>query len=80
MTKEEFHSWRKAKGLSGSQCGQLFGNTMNTIYNWESGKVKVPNWAALYIEQEAQVQGLRHALAKEQALVRSLTQLLVNIP
>lgn len=48
--REKMIAYRKREDLSRENMATIFGVTRQCIYNWETGKAKIPGPARLYLD------------------------------
>lgn len=51
MTAEAFERWFKQSGMTRREAGNLFGRRPRTLDSWRKGRVPVPPYAVIIIEQ-----------------------------
>ena len=49
MEKEELRIWRKTRGLTQAQAGELVGMTRRAWQSWERAERPIPGWLPLML-------------------------------
>jgi transcriptional regulator with XRE-family HTH domain len=51
MKAEALKRWRKRHGLSRQRLADELSTTVQSVWNWEEGKVRVPPWIELALAE-----------------------------
>lgn len=49
-SKEEFEATIKELGLSKKDLAEIFGISINSVYNWNNGSIKIPYFVKPYLD------------------------------